>query len=499
MRVHVEGDPTQAAEVHWRGIVLTNFDGKRWFTPPQTQDVLLPDSEGRYHFAAGNLSAANSSALHYTVLMEPVATDAIFIAPRPELLEGHFAERTVRPSPFRRSSYLLADSTGSLFNPSHNNIKIRYGGVSRLPQIRPVELRKSPSTYPDAVRNTYLQVPSLDPRIPKLAASITKGMNNDYDKAANIERYLSSRYAYTLDLSGPPVGDPLANFLFAKRAGHCEYFASAMTILVRSLGIPARYVTGFLPGEYNDVGGDYIVRQSDAHAWVEVYFADAGWITFDPTPQGAPPANGLLVRMGLYWDWFQFAWGEWVVNYDFAHQLTLGQNIGKSSRSWGEGARDLYNRKKEQALEKIVALDRRIEASPYFLPAVLVFLVALLFLLRGRSMLRYVLARWSLRARNTGSLTASLAALEYAEMLRLLDRAGWPKPSSQTPREFAASLPAEHLCEPVAQLTEMYHSARFGNQPARVEQMSSLLRSIRDLLRSDRTGKKASHLHRNRA
>jgi hypothetical protein len=269
-----------------------------------------------------------------------------------------------------------------------------------------------------------------------------------------------------------------------RRAGHCEYFASAMTVMLRSLGIPARYATGFLPGEYNDVGGDYIIRQSDAHAWVEVYFADYGWITFDPTPPGGPASGGLLARLALYWDWFQFTWGEWIVNYDFAHQLTLGQNIQRSSRSWGDGARDFYNRKKEAALADIVILDRRIEASPYFLPSVLAFLVALLLVLRGRYFARYALARWSLRARRAGNLSASMAALEYGEMLRLLERQGWKKAVSQTPREFAAAIPSFDLCQPVAQLTEIYQSARFGNHPARIEQMSSLLRSIRDLLRS---------------
>ena len=124
------------------------------------------------------------------------------------------------------------------------------------------------------------------------------------------------------------------------------------------------------------------------------------------------------------------------------------------------------------------------EASRYFLPGILVLLLAVLFALRGGSMVRYAVARWSLRARRGGNLTASLAALEYTEMLRLLEKRGWTKSPSQTPLEFAAAIPAADLSAPVAQLTEMYQSARFGNHPAPIEQMSSLLRSIRDLLRS---------------
>ena len=195
-----------------------------------------------------------------------------------------------------------------------------------------------------------------------------------------------------------------------------------MTVMLRAEGVPARYVTGFAPGEYNDVGGDYIIRESDAHAWVEVYFPEYGWMVFDPTPGGSGRRSGLFERLSLYWDSFQFAWSEWVVNYDFSHQLTLAINAQSSSRSFSERAKDYYNERKERAMRLLLALDGRAEGSPYFLPGLLLFLVALLLGLRGRTMIAYVVARWSLRARRNGNLTASLAALEYGEMLRVLER-----------------------------------------------------------------------------
>ena len=490
MRVRIEGNSARGAEVHWRGIVLTNFDGRRWFTPTEEQIVIVPDADGDYFFGAPAPSHGDFYPLRYTVLMEPLSTDAIFIAPRPESLRGRFAEETgVLGGPPHRT-YLLLDKTGSIFNPLHNNAKLRYEGVSRLPTTPPAELRKAPSTYPDSVRQTYLQLPPLDPRIQRLAEQVTAGSQNEFDKALSIEHYLMAHYSYTLDLSGPRVEDPLANFLFVRRSGHCEYFASAMTVMLRAVGIPARYITGFLPGEYNDLGGDYIIRESDAHTWVEVYFPSYGWMTFDPTPgSGADQRHGMFNRLSLYWDWFQFAWGEWVINYDFSHQLTLGQTLQKSSRDWGDRARDFYRRRRDAAMLKLLALDRKVEKSPWFLPGALFLLVALLFVLRGRSMIRYAVARWSLRARRGGNLTASLAAFEYTEMLRLLEQRGWKKAPSQTPLEFAAAIPAPDFSAPVAQLTELYQSARFGSHPARAEQMSSLLRSIRDLLRSRKTSR----------
>jgi protein-glutamine gamma-glutamyltransferase len=498
MRIRVDGNPSRAADIHWRGIVLTNFDGKRWFTPSHEQTLIQQDAFGNYLFGgpslppgtndflgASVLSPDNSYTLHYTVLMEPIATDAIFIAPRPLVIHGSFGGETGVVGDSRHPNYLFLDRTGSVFNSLHNNFKVSYDGVSRIPAIPASALREEPADFPLRILQTYLEVPpQLDPRIPALAGKITADSKNEYDKAANIERYLMTHYSYTLDLSGPRVKDPLANFLFVRRSGHCEYFASAMTIMLRSIGIPARYATGFLPGEYNDVGGDYIIRESDAHAWVEVYFPSYGWITFDPTPPGAGKHSGLFGRFSMYWDWFQFTWGEWVINYDFSHQMMLGQAMHHSSRSWSDRVRDLYRRKRDALMHALMGFDHRMEGSPWFLPSLLTLLVMVLLALRGKWMIRYAFARWSLRARRAGNLTASLAALEYTEMLRLLEKRGWKKTPSQTPLEFAAAISAPDVSAPVARLTELYQSARFGSHPAPIEQMSTLLRSIRDLVRS---------------
>src|SRR5271156_517515 len=486
MRIHVEGDPGRAEDVHWRGIVLTNFDGERWFTPKHGEIVISPDYDGEYRFASSGLRNGDFFPLRYTVMMEPVATDAVFVAPRPEMLRGRFANESERIGVPSNRTYLLLDKTGSLSNPFHNDIKVRYEGVSLLPTIPPARLRKSSAIYPDEIRDIYLQVPQLDPRIKQLAEKIVEKSHNEYDRAANIELYLKTHYGYTLDLTGRKTDDPLAYFLFERREGHCEYFAAAMTVMLRDLGIPARYVGGFLPGEYNDLGGDYIIRASDAHAWVEAYFPGYGWITFDPTPAGDGKRKGLLARMGLYWDWFQFAWDEWVINYDFGHQMNLAQDVQKTSRDWGERALHYYQNKQRDAIRLLMALDRRTEASPYFLPSVLVFLIALLIYMRGRPLIGYLIARWRVRARRGGNLTASLAALEYREMLRLLEKRGWKKAPSQTPLEFASAIPATDLSAPVAQLTELYQSARFGDHAAPIEQMSSLLRAIRESIRSPR-------------
>jgi protein-glutamine gamma-glutamyltransferase len=490
MRIHIEGEPARGDGMHWSGIVLTNFDGRRWFTPSHEQIAFFPDATGVYRIGSPRLPAGDSYRLRYTVLMEALASDAIFVAPRIESLRGRFANDVEPVGPTHRANYLLVDPTESLSNPFHNGTKVRYEASSNVPNVPPAQLRIASAVFPASIAPAYLQVPALDPRIKKLALQITAGAPTEYDKAAKIEQYLKAHYDYTLDLRGPLSNDPLAHFLFTSRAGNCEYFAAAMTVMLRDVGTPARYVGGFLSGEYNDVGGDWIVRASDAHVWVEVFFPGYGWITFDPTPPGDAKRAGLMQRLSMYWDWFQYAWGEWIINYDFAHQITLAQNVQKTSRDWSESARKYYRDKERQTMDAIVALDKKTEASPYFLPSLLVCLIALLLYLRGRTVIAYILARWSLRARNRGNVTASLATLEYREMLRLLEKRGWKKSASQTAQEFAAAIASADVAAPVAQLTQLYQSARFGDHPAPVAQMSSLLSAIREVIRASKPSKK---------
>jgi transglutaminase-like putative cysteine protease len=484
MRIHVEGEPGRADGVHWSGVVLTDFDGKRWFTPKHEQIVLSPDSGGVYQLNPMTLPAGDFYQMHYTVLMEPIASDAIFVAPRIQTLQGRFANDTQPIGANPHPSFLLLDMTGSISNPLHNETKIRYEGTSALPIVPPAHLRIASIFFPEPIVRTYLQVPELDPRIKELALQITAKAPTEYDKAAAIELYLKTHYQYSLNLTGKQTDDPLAYFLFTRRSGHCEYFAAAMTVMLRDVGIPARYVGGFLPGEYNDVGGDWIVRASDAHTWVEVFFPGYGWITFDPTPPGNGRRAGFFDRIGKYWDWFQFAWGEWVINYDFVHQMSLADTAQRAGRNWTESVRKYYQQKQREAIRWILAFDKKTESSPYFLPGLLVALTAILLYLRGRALFTFMMARWSLRARRGGNVTASLATLEYREMLRMLEKRGWKKSSSQTAQEFAAAIPASEIAAPVAQFTQLYESARFGNQAAPARQMSSLLRSIREILRT---------------
>ncbi len=158
-----------------------------------------------------------------------------------------------------------------------------YGVRSRVPTATAADLRETGTDYPDRVTDTYLQLPgSTTDRVRDLSAEVAGDAETPYDKAVAIERYLESEKEYSLSVPAPS-GDVADTFLFEREAGYCTYYATTMVVMLRSQGVPARFATGYTPGEA--VGdNERVVRGLDSHAWVEVYFPDVGWIRFDPTP-----------------------------------------------------------------------------------------------------------------------------------------------------------------------------------------------------------------------
>jgi protein-glutamine gamma-glutamyltransferase len=481
MRIKVDGPPAAMHDLRWRGIALTTFDGRRWFTEGH-------DSVGASTGADGWISLHTDVPdrstyllpLHYTVFLEPMASDAIFVMAEPARIRGDLGP----DGPGVRRSFVTVDKTGSLSNPFHNYGNVRYEAVSAVPQIPLDALRASSTAYTPAMREMYLQLPRLDARIPALAKQITARARNPYDQARAIETYLHSHYGYTLDLAAAsPPADPLAYFLFERRAGHCEYFAAAMTVMMRSLGVPARYINGFLPGEYNDLGGDYIVRAHDAHSWVEVYFPKYGWLAFDPTPSSEEAAPGFFARLGLYGDYFELQWSEWIVNYDFLHQYTLAQGVGRASRDWTALVRAKFADLRTAGVALVNNAQERVLDVPPWVPVLVAALGTALIFWRSAGLRERLTLAWRLRAGN-GPLPPHAAALFYLRTLRLLERRGWKKSPWQTPLEFAASLPSGDLTDAVTQLTETYQSARFGGRSADPGRVAALLARIDTALRT---------------
>ena len=194
-----------------------------------------------------------------------------------------------------------------------------------VPIVTVNELRTASTEYSDEIANRYLELPkSVPDRIHALAREITKGMNNPYDKAKAIESYLRTTYPYDLDVPTPPEDQDVADyFLFDLKKGYCDYYATAMVVLARSSGIPARFVSGYSPGAYDAPNAQYVIREMNAHSWAEIYFPEVGWVEFEPTASepeiqraqpedleaiiqaSQSPAKKLLIRFHLekaiYW------------------------------------------------------------------------------------------------------------------------------------------------------------------------------------------------------
>ena len=481
MRVQT-GKPIAYDRLRWRGIALTNFDGRRWTTLDRDPQKLSTDFEGWIHTANSQPKTATpNSGMIYTVYLEPLATDAIFVPGKPTRLRGNFTGESSNSFAAVRRSYLFRDSTDTLTNPFHNYTGIRYAGFSLLPPLNVAKLRAAPMEYSSDIASAYLQLPrKLDARIPEFARQITKNSQTPFDKALAIESYLRNRFTYTLNLTGKPGDDPLAHFLFETRAGHCEYFASAMIIMLRTLGIPSREVNGFLPGEFNELGGDYIVRASDAHSWVEVYFSGADWQTFDPTPPAPENDAGFLTRLGKYIDWMEITWSEWVIGYDFGHQMALAQGLQRDSRDLSESLRAWY---REQQLRGRSWMKSWHGGLSVLIPLVLLAFLILLRYDALSAMVRRLRLWWQLRSAKTARTNPQLASRLYAELLRMLARRGLRREATQTPFEFAAAVDSPSLAPAVHEFTQLYAHARFGGAPCNTTRLRQLLDQVRAALR----------------
>jgi transglutaminase-like putative cysteine protease len=476
MHIQIDGDTQGRYDLHWRGMALTNFDGRNWSNfaqrsglqrEPNGSFAVPPFSQG---VAAQPPLARNQATpaipahlIHYRVVMEPIGTSVFFLAPWARRVNGTY--RAVQ-----------IDAGGGVYDSDGARPPSIYDAVSDISTPAPEQLRES-GDYLSQFAFAYLQLPRLDPRIPRLAEQISASAGNNYDKALAIESYLKTHYGYTLQLPRSPVRDPLANFLFERKQGHCEYFASAMAVMLRTQRIPARVVNGFRGGEFNDLTGSYVVRAHDAHAWVEAYFPGYGWVTFDPTPAGNAGSPQGWSRLLLYLDAASSFWREWVISYDSSHQYVLGQTALTSTRSSWERAQDWarlhYARMEEWARRS----ERKVEYSPLrWLGIAAGVLVLLVVLANGAWIVRKISARRLLAHPERSPDQA--AAMWYERMAHLLKRRGVQKSTSQTAREFVRIIPEEPLRTRVGDFTRAYESARFGSSAEDARRLPALYEEV---------------------
>ena len=476
MHIQIEGDRVGSSDLHWRGVALAKFDGHTW-SDPKEQLPLRRQPNNSFQVprtnpalpSYGTPSMTREHVIHYRVLMEPIGTNVFFLAPWARSVSGDYRQ-------------VAADSGGAVFDFDSHPIS-RYEADSDIAVPAPTELRTAGRNYPAQIDATYLQVPPLDPRVPRLAAQLTNSASNDFDKAAAIENYLRTRFGYTLELPRTAVKDPIANFLFERKQGHCEYFASSMAVMLRTLGIPSRVVNGFRSDEFNDLTGNYVVRAKNAHSWVEAYFPGYGWQTFDPTPAGAGGTPQGWDRLALYIDALSSFWRDWVVSYDTSHQYSLGQAAIGGTRGLFQTARIWARRHYAALLTWAKRSQNRVQHSPGRW-AVLGAAVALALLVLGNMgrIARLLQEKW-LQAHPERS-PEQAAAMWYQRMARALARRGVEKPAAQTSQEFLKRIEDKRLREPVARFTAVYESARFGNSADDARRLPELYEEVESATRT---------------
>lgn len=466
MHIQIQNDLLGAYDLKWRGVALSNFDGRVW-SNSFAQTPVRAAGDGSYRLApvvdprAASVAARRS--IRYRVLMEPLGTNVFFLAEWPRSLTGTFRQ-------------VSTDAGGAVYDLDADHPINRYEAESQLPAIDSDELRLAPNTAPGEM-DRYLKLPPLDVRIVRLAEDIAARAPSNYEKAVAVERYLSTRFAYTLELPSSAPADPLAYFLFERKRGHCEYFASSMAVMLRSLRIPSRIVTGFRGGEYNDLTGQYVVRASDAHSWVEAYFPGSGWISFDPTPAGSVAARTGWSRMDLYLDAAASFWREWIISYDVGHQRALSKDAATSSRVFFDQARRWIGRQHDALLRWARRAHDHFTAFPVrWFGGLITFAAVLIALLNARRLIGGLRAH-SLRA-HPERAPREAAALWYDRMIDRMARLGWRKSPSQTPLDFVAAIQETALQEKVARFTRAYESARFGKSVDDAQTLPGLFKEV---------------------
>jgi hypothetical protein len=429
---------------YWRSQIYATYTGRGWeeaplstaaYTPPGTAGYIPPPLVPTYdpNLRTSTIPTPPNTAGHappgryllqQTFQMEARHGAPLFSASQPVQVEAKaYPGETGAPLELRATlpdgSTLVQATAAGL--AGRGNLITTYTVTSFATQVSADQLAAASSVYPPDITAAYLQLPaSLPQRVRDLAGRLAEGAANPYSVAIRIQNYLRLTYPYTLTVPPPPSGRDVTDyFLFEAPGGFCSYYATAMAVMLRTQGIPARVVTGYATGTYDYNRQAYAVTSGSAHAWVEVYFPGFDWVEFEPTASQAP--------------------------FDYASQ--------------------------PQAVPGATPAP---EAQPFSLPPALTALLLGLGLAGGVAFLVLLLrflGRGGPRLRGRGKIDpAAQAQAHYFTVRRALRQAGVASASSATPNEFleqAAPRLARRkgLSGALAQATTLYEEAAFSPRP----------------------------------
>lgn len=432
MRVRVTSSGTKPPALkYWRGIAFDHYDGKSWSSTIPGAHRLFEDSSNNYY--AARYLGPQESLIRQEFYMQPLDTRVVFGLDRVVRIQGTFGQVT-------------RDFNGTFTASARPKM---YEAWSVMPDLQHV--RSSLDNIPEPVLRYYLQLPFRSERIQTLATTIVRTAGTNFDRSIAIRNYLQKNYVYSTTDLPAESSDPVSEFLFVKKSGHCEYFASTMVVMLRHLGVPARLVNGFREGEYNTIGDFYIIRNSDAHSWVEVYLAGQ-WIAMDPSPIAeSVDESSILAYLNpqRIMESISFFWDRYILIFSGQDQLDAVAELQDQYRALRDKMRTRYPLPGPFP-EMLLRFWRESRWSLAF-AAVL-------------GLLLFAAARLWMRRRNQGRISRS-PILFYQEMLSILAAKGFSRPPQSTPAEFLSAIekkiPQQQRPD-LEHLTDLFYRARFG-------------------------------------
>ncbi len=413
----VTGNPISADRLYWRGITYAYYDGYVWssrLTPRNT-------TARHFFFISRDLDLPSQEVIYY---LEPTDSKVLYTLDHPiEFMVKPEFGLSIMISPDYSIYFSKRGTSRLIYRTRSQSMPIRAGGVD--------------STL-------YLQLPeNLNPEIERIAQEISSKNRTDLERALAVEAYFRDNFSYSLKIPRPvEKQDPLTPFFQTKR-GYCEYFATAMALVLRKMGIPSRTVAGFRGGEWNEYGKYYLVREKMAHMWVEAVIGDTVWMRFDPTPfvengrSGRGFLSGLKRKIENYIDYIKIVWYGDVVNYTFEKQRSLFDPMYR-----------MFLRRPSINIKAILLW---------------LFGIAL-----AVSIVRLLIALWK-------DLKTPRYMRIYRSVMRRYERSFRRKQPYETPMEFASSIGIPEL----QKFVEIYYRIRFNGESGldELKRVSALLKT----------------------
>jgi protein-glutamine gamma-glutamyltransferase len=455
--------PPARLTLRLRGTAFDRYDGRRWERTP-SRGHGSDSGDSLYVVRKPNLGTGGDRRITFD--LEPIDPPVVFLPPRTVALQVRVQQQAVLGEPL----ILTKGPEGEVRYQGSDSHGLRYDAYVAGDREPIVELLAAQE------RGRYLDLPGDMPtRIAGLAHEWADAQPTPYLKAKALEEHLKHDFKY--DTGSPSGGkpQPVDHFLFESKRGHCEFFSTAMALMLRELGIPSRNVTGFVGGTYNRFGRYYAVREGDAHSWVEAYFDDPirGWVTFDPTPtSGAQPlqeTSGAYVYMRDLVEALSQRWNRYVIGYDLKTQVRIFEDISRG-----------YERiRAKTGTNRGIA--ERVTRGPVLVGVLLVAVAAGYVLWKRRRKPKDKVADGAERPRIDPKQEAATAL--YRTLETALITQGISRPVSLPPLKHAEELAAKShpLADDILHLTHRYLEARFGGNLLSEDAAKDFEKKVREI------------------